>query len=151
MIIKETKDIDAINTVLKNPVIYDTITSDNSPCSEHFLAPITDDYRYVLGSVNGDIIGLMVYHEYKDGEECQVQALPEYRKKYAIEFGDKALGFRDKSKPLYAEIPDYHKNVLSFAVKNGFEVIKQEDLGYKKNGARYPVNILKYKALEGGG
>lgn len=147
MMLKETKDVNDIHAVLKHPVIYDAITSDNSPCSKHFLAPITDEYRYVLGSVNGDIIGVMVYHEYKDGEECHVQVLPEYRKKYAVEFGDKALRFRDKSKPLYAEIPDIYKNVLSFAVKNDFEVIKQEDLGYKKNGVEYPVNILKYKGV----
>ena len=147
MNLKETKDIDAINTVLKNPVVYDAITDDNSPCSEHFLAPITDDYRYVLGSVNGDIIGLMIYHEYKDGDKCHVQVLPEHRKKHAIEFGAKALGFRDKSKPLYAEIPDYHKNVLSFALMNGFEVLAKEDRGYIKNNISYLTNELIYKGV----
>ena len=145
MIVYETKEECDINHVLKHPVIYDAISSDNSPCSEYFLAPITDEYRYIVGKAEGEIIGLLVYHSYKDGEECHVQVLPEHRKKYAKEFGGLSLKFRDKTKPLYAEIPDYHKNVLNFALRNNFEVIAKEDKGYLKNGVEYPINILRFK------
>ena len=143
--IKETKDANQINLVLKHPVIYDSITDDNSPCREHFEAPISDEYRYIAGYVNGEIIGLLVYHQYRDGEECHVQVLPQHRKEHAKQFGEQSLSFRDRTRPLYAEIPDYYKNVLAFAKLNGFEVIESVDLGYVKGGKSYPVSILRYR------
>ena len=144
MIVKETTNIDDIKAVLCNPAIYDTISDDNDPALEDFEPPITDEYLYVGGYVKGAIIAIMVYHKYLDGLECHVQVLPEFRRKYAIEFGEQSLRFRG-TRPLYAEIPDLYQNVLSFAKMNNFEVISIKDDGYIKNGINYPINVLRYR------
>lgn len=143
MIVKETTDIDDIKAVLCNPAIYDTISDDNDPKVEEFEPPITNEYLYVCGYVNGEPVGLMVYHKYLDGNKCHVQVLPEFRKEHAIEFGQQSLLFRG-TVPLYAEIPDLYQNVLDFARLNNFEVIDKYDDGYIRNGVKYSTNVLRY-------
>lgn len=144
MILFETKDRNKIDKVLKHPDIYDTISSDECPKVEDMEFPINDNYQYIGGFVDGEIIGLLVYHSYKDGRECHVQVLPEYRELYAKEFGEQALEFKG-TLPLYAEIPELYKNVLAFAELNNFEIIGEHTDRYVKNGKDYPVKILKYK------
>lgn len=144
MIIKETFNAEDIKDVLCHPAIYDSITDDNCKPVEEFEPPITGDYRYVVGYVKGAPIAVMVYHTYRDGNECHVQVLPEYRKEYAKKFGQQSLEFRG-TVPLYAEIPSLHDNVLKFALLNNFEVIDIIDDGYIKNGVKHLVNVLKYK------
>ena len=144
MIIKQSFNVEDIKDVLCHPAIYDSITDDNCQKLEDFEPPITDDYRYVVGYVKGAPIAVMVYHTYKDGNECHVQVLPEYRKEYAKQFGQQSLEFRG-TVPLYAEIPSLYENVLKFALLNNFEVIDIIDDGYIKNGVKHLVNVLKYK------
>lgn len=146
MILKETTNIGDIKAVLCHPAIYDTITDDNNPDIQGFEPPITDDYLYVGGYEKGEIIALMVYHKYLDGNECHVQVLPEHRKEHAKQFGEQALLFRG-TLPLYAEIPSLYKNVLDFALKNNFKVIETKDDGYIKNGIKHRINVLKYEGL----
>ena len=144
MILKETKDLEEIKRVLCNPAIYDTITGDECPLAAEFEPPVSDDYLYVGGYIEGKIIALMVYHKYLDGNECHVQVLPKYRKEHAKEFGEQSLLFKG-TLPLYAEIPDLYKNVLSFALMNNFNVIDVKENDYTKNGKTYNVNVLEYK------
>lgn len=144
MILAEINDRESINKVLKNPDIYDVISSDGCPDACDMEFPINDDYQYIAGFVGGEIIGILVYHSYKDGRECHVQVLPEYRFDFAIEFGKQALKFKGDL-PLYAEIPEKYKNVLAFAKANKFEIIGEHSDKYIKNGVEYPVKILKYK------
>ena len=143
MIIKETTNIDDIKAVLCNPAIYDTITDDNCPVAEEFKPPL-EDHVYVGGYVEGQMVALMVYHKYLDGNKCHVQVLPEYRKEHAKRFGEQSLLFKG-TRPLYAEIPDLYRNVLDFAKRNNFEIIKQINNGHIKNGVSYTVNVLRYK------
>jgi hypothetical protein len=135
---------DDIKAVLCNPTIYDTITDDSSPNIEDFEPPINDSYLYIGGYVDNKIIGLMVYHEYLDGNKCHVQVLPEYRKEHAKEFGEQSLQHCG-TRPLYAEIPDLYKNVLDFALLNYFKVIERKDTGFIKNGVAHTINVLRYK------
>ena len=144
MIVKQTTNIAEIKRILCEPVIYDTITADNCPSVEDFEPPINKDYKYVGGYVNSKIIGVMVYHKYLDGNECHVQVLPDFRKEYAIKFGEQVLSFRGHS-PLYAEIPTLYKNVLDFALINNFEIIDTIKNDYVKNGKTYDINVLRYK------
>ncbi len=132
-----------LKSVLCHPEIYDTISSDECPSIEDFEPPITDDYSYIVGYVKGEAIGVMIYHSYRDGNECHVQVLPHHRKEHAIEFGEQALNFRG-TLPLYAEIPDLYKNVLAFALLNDFKVIEVKENNYIKNGKTYNVNVLRY-------
>lgn len=144
MILKETKNPEDIKKVLCNPIVYDCISSDNCPTASEFEPPINSEYRYIAGFVKGEIIGVMVYHSYKDGEECHVQVLPEYRKEYAAKFGKQVLLFKSES-TLYAEIPSLYQNVLEFAVLNNFKILEKEDKSYIKNGVNYPVFTLEYE------
>jgi len=143
MILKETTNIDDIKAVLCNPAIYDTISDDNSPLIDEFEPPL-ENYLYVGGYVNGEIIALMVYHKYLDGNKCHVQVLPEFRKEYALEFGEQSLLFRG-TLPLYAVIPDLYKNVLEFAFNFGFKVIDTKVDSYVKNNKSYNDNILRFE------
>ena len=143
MIVKKTTNADDIKAVLCQGAIYECITDDECPPAEEFEPPTDQDYLYVGGYVNGEIIAIMVYHEYMDGNECHIQVLPEHRKQYAKDFAEQALLFRG-TLPLYAEIPDLYKNVLNFACSFGFEVISKRDNDYVKNGVYYNMNILRY-------
>jgi len=141
MIVKETTDLDEIKAVLCDPAIYDTITDDNSGLIEDFK-PTLEDHLYVGGYVNGEIVALMVYHKYLDGNKCHVQVLPEFRKEYALKFGEQSLLFRG-TLPLYAVIPDLYKNVLEFSFLFGFKTIDKTENTYVKNGKSYNDNILR--------
>jgi hypothetical protein len=142
MIVKETTNQEQIRTILCNTLIYDTIASDDCLGVNDFDIPF-DGHRYVGGFVNGEIIALMVYHTYKDGNKCHVQVLPEHRKEYAQKFGEQSLMFRG-TQPLYAEIASLYQNVLDFALTFGFEVLDKNIADYKKNGQLYDTYILRF-------
>ncbi len=143
MVIKECINTADIKTVLCHPEIYDVISSDECPLLADFEPPMTEEYTYIVGYVKGEPIGVMIYHKYRDGLECHVQVLPQYRKEHAINFGQQSLEFRG-TVPIYAEIPDLYKNVLAFALLNNFEVIEVKENDYIKNGKTYNVNVLEY-------
>ena len=143
MIVRPTASAGDIKAILCNQAIYDTILGDGGAKIEDVEPPINDDYLYIGGYVNGEIIALMIYHKYLDGNECHVQVLPEHRKEHALEFGEQSLLFRG-TLPLYAEIPDLYKNVLGFALLNNFKVIDVRADDYIKNGTKYNVNVLEY-------
>ena len=156
MIVKEITNIDDIKTILCHPEIYDCITTDESGDSESYDIPINDIYLYVGGYVKGEIIAVMVYHDFRDGLELHIQVLPNFRNEYALEFGERGMMFRGR-KPLYATIPDLYKNILDYALSFGFEVIERIESTETKNGKTFIDNVLKYKevntvtALKGGG
>ena len=142
MIVKEITNEVEIRTILCDPDIYDTIASDECPAIDDFEIPF-DNHRYIGGFVNGEIIALMVYHTYKDGNKCHVQVLPEHRKEYAQKFGEQSLIFRG-TQPLYAEIASLYQNVLDFALIFRFEILDKKIDDYKKNGLLYDTYILRF-------
>jgi len=141
MIVKETVNEKDIRRVLCHPEIYDTISDDNAPHPDKFKIPFYG-YQYIGGYVNSEIIAVMVYHGYRDGQKCHVQVLPEFRDEYAASFGEQSLQFKG-NQPLYAEIPDLYKNVLDFSFKFGFKIIDTLKDDYIKNGINYNMNILR--------
>ncbi len=143
MIVKPTTDINEIKAVLCNKHIYDTITDDNSVNADDYEPDMGGENLYIGGYVKGEIMALMVYHKYLDGNSCHVQVLPEFRKEYALKFGEQSLLFRG-TLPLYAVIPDLYKNVLEFAKHFGFKVIDKKLNSYVKNGKSYNDNILRF-------
>ena len=120
------------------------MTKDKAPAVDDFEVPTDDEHLYIGGYVNGEIVALMVYHKYLDGNECHIQVLPDHRKEYAKRFAEQSLLLRG-TLPLYAEIPDLYKNVLDFALMNNFKVIEVKEDAYIKNGEKYNVNVLRYK------
>ena len=148
MIVKQTTDRAEIRAILCHPVIYDTIDEDGGLKVEDFEPPIDKDNTYIGGYVNSKIIAIMAYDKYLDGLECHVQVLPDFRKEYAIKFGEQSLKFRG-TRPLYAEIPTLYKNVLDFALINNFEIIDTIKSDFVKNGKTYDINVLRYKDGKG--
>jgi hypothetical protein len=144
LIIRQTADRAEIKAVLCHPVIYDTISDDDSPNIEDYEPPINENYKYIGGYVNSKIVAIMIYHRYLDGNECHVQVLPDFRKEHAIKFGEQSLEFRG-TRPLYAEIPTLYINVLRFALTNNFEAIDERKNDYIKNGKTYNVKVLRYR------
>ena len=144
MIVKQTTNIAEIKAVLCNPAIYDTIDDDDSPKIEDYEPPINENYKYIGGYVNSQVVAIMIYHKYLDGNECHVQVLPDFRKEYARKFGEQSLEFRG-TRPLYAEIPDLYRNVLDFALLNNFKVIGIRKNDFMKNGKTYDIKVLRYK------
>ena len=48
----------------------------------------------------------------------------------------------DRTRPLYAEIPEFYKNVLDFAKTNGFKVIDTQLNNFTKHGKTYNTKVL---------
>ena len=146
MIVKETKNADEIKSVLLHKDIFPCISSDDGCKSDTFEPPLTDQYKYIAGYVDGEIIALMVYDIRNDIEMCHIQVLPKHRKNYAIEFAEQALTFKS-TLPLHAQIPSYYKNVLNFAKLNDFVVTGEDEEVYLKDGVEYPIFNLRYEGL----
>lgn len=144
MIVAETKNIAEIKSILCHPDIYYLINDDNSGSAEDFEPPM--DVLYVAGYVNGDTIGIMIYHEVTGGLKCHIQVLPEYRKRYAREFARMALNFGEaKNAIIYSEIPVCYPNVISFAKEFGFNETGSIKGDYIKNGIAHDVIKLRMK------
>jgi hypothetical protein len=88
---------------------------------------------------------LMVYHAYDDGNKCHLMVLPEFRSKYAKRFLKESLHY-NSDLPLYVEIPEINKNVIFFALANGFKRLRVNEKAFLKNGKIYDTNILIYNS-----
>ena len=142
MIVEETKNVDEIKAVLCDPRIYDVISDDESCPLEGFEPPIGDEFKYILGIVDREVIALMVYHELPEGQKIHIQVLPEHRKKHAVEFAKKALEFADK-KRVFAEISEKYQNVIKFAKAFGFVVVDKVPANHRKNNVVYDSVIMR--------
>lgn len=141
MIVRHASPNEA-KAVLCHPEIYDLISGDDSPSAEEFEPP--GDCEYIGGFVNGELMAVMVYHEFRDGVKLHIQVLPGYRESYAIEFGESGLSMGiDKDVPIYADIPDMYSNVLRYAKSFGFEVIETINDAFKKNGILRTSYLLR--------
>ena len=146
MIVRETKDIDHIKSVLCHPEIYGCIACDGAMPAEEFNPPMTEGVQYVAGFVDNAIIGLMIYHDVGHEVKCHIQVLPEFRKEHAKKFARMALSFgKAKNAIVYAEIPDCYPNVLSFAKDFGFYETGKIIGDHAKDGIDYDVIIVRLK------
>ncbi len=144
MIVKETVNREDIEAILLHPEIYDTIADDSCPSAENFKAPIDCDHKYIGGYLEGEIIAVMVYHKYLEGNKCHIQVLPKFREDYAVYFGQQSLLFRGND-TLYAEIPSLYENVLAFAKRFGFELLETKSNVYVKNKQSYDTNVMRLR------
>jgi len=128
MIIRRTFDLSEIDHVIKNPDVWEKIADkDQSP--ETYTAPILDDIFYVLGEVDGEIIGMMIYLLNDGLLDVHVQILPEYRKRYGLIFGKEVLEWAEKNikfAKFVSIIDDKYQNALRYALAIGFSIVKKE-------------------------
>lgn len=124
MIIERSYDYALIKQIMTEPQIWQEICGNYGDKIEEF-EPVVDDYIYLIGYDKLNIIGLFIIHESEYGYQCHVQVVPERRKQYSTEFGEKVIDWTwnntDINK-LMALIPNKFKNVISFAEKQGFEI-----------------------------
>jgi len=143
MIIKPATTQEEVKAVLCHPEIYDCISGDGAPPREEWQ--VQGSAVYLTGYIDDEPIAVMVYHPKNlVCWQCHIQVLPDYRD-HAFEFAQKALSwFWDNSKAvkLIAEIPSKYRNVLSFALRCGFDVDGRTDNAYIKNGNLYSMYYL---------
>ena len=138
----EIKSDEEIKAILCHPEIYPRISDDRSPPPIDFDPP--DSAKYIAGYVDGDIIGLMVYHKTDLGLKCHFQVLPEYRQKYSREFARMALDFGEaKNASIYAEVADCYPDVIRFAKDMGFKREGYAENVSIKNGVSYRKVLLR--------
>lgn len=143
MIISETKDIELIDRILRDPEIYDRITDDRSPDIEDFEPIPPSDYVYYLTDEQN--IGLIFYH-WKNGVtlEGHVHVLKEHREK-AMTFSQKALKWtwaNTEALKIIVNIPTLYPDVIKFVEKNGFEMEGLHKGSYLKNSVLYDLALL---------
>lgn len=132
MIVRPTARLDDIKAVLSHPVIWDAITCDGVPPPELFDWSKYDNWLSIGGYVDDQPIAIMMFHGFMDGDKTHIHVLPEYRKRYAREFGEKALEFAQP--PIYADIPEIYENVRRFTESFGFKCIGLFPSNKTKNG-----------------
>lgn len=143
MIVKEIKDIHEIRSVLCREDVYGQMSDDLDPELKDFN-PHLESVEYIAGYDEDKIIGLMAYIKHDDCTACHIIVLPECRLLFAMKFAREALDYGlNKYKTVYTKIPDYHRGVLNFAKKFGFEVVGIEKNSCKINGKMYDTNIAR--------
>lgn len=128
--------------MLCHPGIYPCISQDGNPPADEFKPPM--DACYIGGYIDGAIIAIMIYHPYKDGLKCHIQVLPEFREKYAKEFGRIVLNFGEaKNAIIYADIPTCFENVITFAEGFGFEITGRIKDNYVRDGQCFDAITMR--------
>lgn len=140
----ETKDIEEIKKVLFHPEIRECISNDKYP--DVVDIPVGGKYKYIAGYIGDDIIGVMVYHKFKDGLKVHIQVLPEYRKEHSKEFARIVAG-ETKNAIIYSEVPVCYPNVIRFAEWFGFIETGRIKDGYTKNGES--CDVVSYRMENG--
>jgi len=142
LIVKETKNEADIKAILLDSDIYGRMVSDSKDVISLDEVPINDDYTYIIGKENNKPFGLCIYSHEQDKTLIHFYVLKGSRYKLARKFAKEALKHKG-SKPVFAVIPEYHKTVINFAVKAGFEKICNHVDPYFKKGKAYKRVILR--------
>lgn len=119
MIIRETKNIEEIKSILCHPEIFNRIKGNHYIDADNFIPPL-DDVLY-FGGYDDGIFGVSCFHSYRDGLKFHPNVLPSYRLKYGRDFVKLSLSMV-KCK-IYIEIPKERKRLFNLAEKLGFDSI----------------------------
>jgi hypothetical protein len=120
LIIRETKNVNEIKSVLCHPSIYPEISDGVDLKSDDIEIPF-DGVVYLAGYDN-EVIGISCLHFFKDGLKLHPNVLPEYRLKYGRDFVRLCISMVNC--PLYVEIPNRRKRLLNLANKLGFDSLR---------------------------
>jgi len=127
--------------VMADPAIWDAISDDGDGDPSMDVVGQTSDWIRLAGRVGGKLIGVIMLHDYEDGEMIHVNVLPGFRTQYAADFVRESLNHAVS--PTYAEIPDNLPNIQRFAEHQGFvRVSGYESIG-QKNGKKYQLGLYK--------
>lgn len=141
LIVRDTTDENEIKYVLNHPSIKDRI----SDSDDDYELP--DDYRYIVGEVDGQLIGLVVLHPFRDGLEAHHQVIAGYRKEYAKEFANRVIEQLPNT-IIYGIVPTLYKNVIEFDKSIGFKHVETFVCNFEKNGICYDEYLMKLNTGE---
>lgn len=144
--IERTWDKELIRSILTEPRIWDTIAEDGQDAG--LFEVDLNQNCFLAVAHEGICIGIYVLHAF-NGCTLKIHAniLPEYRKHFATESGEKVLEwFRDdapeKYEKLVAMIPVIYPNVYHFTKNRGFDDEGRLVNAYRKNGELHDIHIL---------
>jgi len=119
VIIRETKDIEEIKSILCHPEIFPRISGDCGLTAKKFEPPL--EGVIYLGGYEDGIFAVSCFHCFRDGLKFHPNVLPEYRLRYARIFAKQCLSMLKCE--VYAEVPLKYKRAINFAKKLGFDSI----------------------------
>lgn len=118
MIIKRTKNIEEIKSILCDKDIFNRIIGDKEIKPEDFDPPL-ENVVYIGGYEDNRIFAVSCFHKFRDGLKFHPHVLISYRLKYGREFV-RYTATMLKCK-LYVEIPRSRKRLINLARKLGFD------------------------------
>ena len=121
MEIVRTRDMRLANDILTNPVIAKAVSGE---LTGKYYPSNRGEYIYLTAYVEGTPLGLAILHPNEYSEwMVHFQVLPQYRNKYAIEFGTKGLEWvwaNTDIRYLIAKIGFQFPKVRDYALLQGF-------------------------------
>ena len=121
--IRQTFDMDAINSILHHPDIWKDIAPDGC---EPFATPYCPDVLYYLVN-DGD--GVITFHNFREGLKIHPNILPSKRGKLAYIAVEEAiqLMFDQGCASIYAEIDPKLRHVVMFCKQLEFNLLESGD------------------------
>lgn len=118
--IRQTFDMDIVNSVLQHPDIWKDIAPQGM---QPFEAPYRPDVLYFLVN-DGD--GVITFHAFRDGLKIHPNILPSKRGKVAYDAVEESIKtvFENDWQCVYAEIDPKLRHVTLFARQLGFRLLE---------------------------
>lgn len=134
MIVKVTRDIALIKSIVFHPAIFAHISEDGASQPEEL-----PDAIYLAGIDNaGVVVGIFVCIPVsRHVMDVHIHVLPEHRKESAMHFAKACFDWIWDSTPtvkICAQVPTCCENVFNFAKKAGFDVEGVNRRSWKKSG-----------------
>lgn len=138
MIVKETKDMDEIKSIIFHPTIHPHIEDDDNKVVD---LPI-EDSKYIGCYVDDKIVGVGMFHKVEGVTVCHMHLLKEYRKTIGLEFGLEAIKLRPDD-IIYTNVDETFPNIMRYVELLGFELFEVVKGCVKKDGLLYDLNVYK--------
>ena len=138
MIVKETKDMSEIKSIIFHPTIHPHIEDDDNKVVD---LPVKDS-KYIGCYIGNNIVGVGMFHKIEGVTVCHMHLLKEYRKSIGLEFGLKAIKLRPAD-ILYTNVDETFPNIMKYVEALGFKLIDTVKQCIKKDGLLYDSNVYK--------
>ena len=143
MIVKETKDMDEIKSIIFHPSIHPHLEDDNNKVVD---LPV-EDSKYIGCYIDGKIVGVGMFHKVDGVTVSHMHLLKEYRKELGLEFGKAAI----KLSPvdiIYTNVDETFPNIMRYVEALGFELFQVVKECVKKDGLMYDLSVYKLDLSE---
>lgn len=143
MIVKETKNMDEIKSIIFHPTIHPHIEDDDNKVTD---LPVKDS-KYIGCYIDDKIVGVGMFHKVEGVTVCHMHLLKEHRKTIGVEFGKEAIKLRPED-VLYTNIDETFPNIMKYVGLLGFKPFDIVKDCIKKNGISLAVHVYKLDLSE---